>query len=101
MCDGAQTVSNMRNPKKRTKHQLESSTYLFNKSRLFIKRLALLNILAVYSNKHHRVMEYIGITHTFDNGTATQRSVGNISAMEALVPDNVAALYSLRLPGHS
>jgi hypothetical protein len=39
------------------------------------------------------LMVSLGITHAFDTGTATQGSVGEISTMEALLPDNVVALY--------
>jgi hypothetical protein len=39
------------------------------------------------------LMVYLGITHAFDTGTATQESVSKISTMEALVPGNVVALY--------
>jgi hypothetical protein len=40
------------------------------------------------------VMEYLGMTHAFDTGRATKRSVGKVSTMEALVPGNVVALYA-------
>ena len=37
---------------------------------------------------------HIGIIHAIDSGTATEKSIGEITSKKALVPGNIVALYS-------